>query len=337
MEPIKIDMHTHLLGAGPKSAGFISPKMRRSVPYQFLLHRMGLHKIKDPDKQDEGYVEQLKKSVDQSALDKAVLLAFDKVYSSNGAEDANRTALYVSNDYVRRVCEQCSGSFLFGASVNPLRKDALDELSKVKAQGAVLVKLLPNSQGFDPADPRLTNYYKHAASLQLPLLYHCGYEHTIPVIDQSLGDPLRLESALDLGATIIIAHGGSSGLFHFNETFGRTLALLKKYANCYFDNSAMTNVWRSKYLLWMLHPEVLHRKFGVELPTPFSQCLYGSDYPIPITPFAFAGRLGPKQLLPMGKIKNPFDLDMALKKQIGVPDICFENTTRVLQLPSYCT
>ena len=39
-----------------------------------------------------------------------------------------------------------------GASVNPTRKDALDELERVAALGAVLNKVLPNAMVFDPAD-----------------------------------------------------------------------------------------------------------------------------------------------------------------------------------------
>lgn len=329
---MKIDIHAHLLGHGPKSGGYISSQMRRSVAYKILLRRLGLHKIRNTDKQDEAYVLVLKELIEQSALDKSVVLAFDKAYSSNGIENTHLTNLYIPNDYAKSVCDKYSATFLFGASVNPLRKDALEELNKVKEQGAVLVKLLPNSQGFDPADKKLIAYYKQAASLNLPLLFHCGYEHTIPVINQDYGHPSRLEQALDLGVDIIIAHGGTSGLFHLNETFGHTLELLKKYPNCYFDNSAMTNVWRSKYLIWLLNPPTLRRKFGVELPNPFSKCLYGSDYPIPTTPSAFAGQLTIKQLWALKKIKNPLDLDIQLKKQIGVPDNCFENTSRLLQI-----
>jgi predicted TIM-barrel fold metal-dependent hydrolase len=291
---------------------------------------MGLYKLKGQKSGDLKYLSAIKRAVKDSDLDRAVLLAFDETYNHNGSVDNKNTYMYVSNDYAKSVCNDNKDLFLFGASVHPFRPDALDELDRVKAEGAVLVKLLPGSQGFNPADRQILPYYRRAAKLKLPLLIHCGYEHTIPVTDQKYGDPLLLRPALDEGVTVIIAHGGSSGRLHFKETFGDSLKLLNSYDNCYADNSSLTNLWRSKYLLWLLNPDVLEHRFGVSMERPFDRFLHGSDYPIPVTPYAFWPNLKLTELKEISRIQNPFDLDIILKKMLGVPDICMHNVADVL-------
>jgi uncharacterized protein len=293
---------------------------------------MGLHLVSDPVKQDRLYVERLAALVEESELDRVVLLAFDEIYDEKGKVDRDRTYLYVSNDYVRKVCDDRPDIFTFGASVHPSRNDALDELERVAQQGACLVKLLPNSQGFDPADPRFVGYWRKLADLDLPLLIHCGFEHTIPPIDQKLGDPVRVRSVLEEGVKVIVAHAGSSGKFHLHETFGDTLALLTKYQNCWCDTSALANFWRSKYLFELLDPPLLKRVYGVEIEDPFTRFIHGSDYPIPITPFAFIGRTNRAERRRISKLKNPLQMDIELKRLAGVPDECLTRTAEVLAL-----
>ncbi len=326
----KIDCHAHLIGISPRSGGYASPKMRRSIPFQFLLRKQGLHKLKDPVAQDARYAEILADTVRTSEIDKCVVLAFDQIFNRDGAPEAKQTYLYIPNEYVRDVTSQYADCFLYGASVHPYRRDCLDELEKVRAEGARLVKLLPNSQGVDPSDSRITPYYRKAIDLGLPLLFHCGYEHTIPAVNQQYGDPNRLVPALEMGVTIIIAHGGSSGRFHLKETFGDTVRLLQKYDNCYADNSAMTNFWRSQYMLAVFTPGLLERKYGVSSEKIARKFLHGTDYPIPLTPFAFATRLPRPERSRMKQISNFFDLDLAIKRAVGFNEQCFVNGAQLL-------
>ena len=327
---IKIDCHAHLIGISPQSGGYASPKMRRSIPFQFLLRKQKLHRLKDPVAQDARYAEMLAREVRASEIDKCVVLAFDQIFNRNGKPDSQQTYLYIPNEYVRDVAARYGDCFLYGASVHPFRPDALDELERVKANGAKLIKLLPNSQGFDPSDSRITPYYRKAGDLGLPLLFHCGYEHTIPAVNQQYGDPNRLVPALEMGVTIIIAHGGSSGRFHLKETFGDTVRLLQKFDNCYADNSAMTNFWRSQYMLAVFTPGLLERKYGVSSEKITGKFLHGTDYPIPLTPLAFATRLPRAERSRMKQISNFFDLDLAIKRAVGFNDQCFLNGARLL-------
>jgi len=262
-----------------------------------------------------------------------VLLALDAVHDPNGEPRPGDTMLYASNDRVQTTCARHGDAFLFGASVHPYRADALDELDRVASLGAVLVKLLPNSQAFDPAAPRLLPYWRKLADLDLPLLIHCGFEHTLPAIDQAFGDPARLVPCLEEGATVIVAHGGSAGRFHARETFGGFLRLLERFPRCYGDTSALANWWRSKYLFELLDPDTLARRYGVKLEAPFDRFVHGSDFPVPSTPFAFS-RCGDRRSRAAARASaNPLDLDIALKRLAGVPNEVLSRAAKVLRLP----
>jgi len=333
---MKIDVHAHVISIAASNGGYVSRRMQRSLSFRYLTFKMGFNREKAPEQKDALYVNMLADHVRNSQLNSAVVLAFDEIYNESGAVDTGVTSLYVTNDYVRDIKDRYPELFLYGASVHPYRIDAIDELERVKAQGAVLVKLLPNSHGFDPSAKKLVPYYRALARLELPLLVHCGYEHTIPVMDQRFGDPRLLELALNEGVKVIIAHAGSSGRFHFHETFGDFLKLIEKYPNCYGDTSALTNVWRSGYLFELLNLEQLNRKYGVRIDNIQDRLIHGSDYPIPITPSAFIGRTNGHARRTLRRMDNPLQLDIELKRLAGLTDDCLSRTAEVLGIKDNC-
>ena len=71
-------------------------------------------------------------------------------------------------------------NLLLGASVNPYRPDALEQLIGPKAHGAVLVKWIPPIMEINPDDPRLIPFYQKMAELHLPLLSHTGRGKSFP-------------------------------------------------------------------------------------------------------------------------------------------------------------
>jgi predicted TIM-barrel fold metal-dependent hydrolase len=321
-----------MLPFGGRFGGAVSVRGYRAFGARLLKRRLGLATAASPDERERRYVDDLAMSVRDSELDRAVLLALDAVHDARGEMLLDRTALYVPNDCVSRTCALHPDAFLYGASVHPCRRDALDELDRVAASGAVLVKLLPNSQGFDPADPALRPYFRRLADLRLPLLVHCGYEHTLPALDQALGDPKLLEPALDEGAVVIVAHAGSAGRFHPRETFGDFLRLLERHPRCYGDTSALANWWRSKYLFALLDPSRLERVYGVRLEDPLSRFVHGSDFPVPVTVFAFVGRVDRAGRARAGAIPNELQRDVELKRLAGVPDAVLERAAGLLRL-----
>jgi predicted TIM-barrel fold metal-dependent hydrolase len=329
---LKLDCHTHLVAANSPTDGYARAPLRRFAHERAMRWQLKLGRAVSLEEAAREYEERLAGWVRGSELDRAVVLAFDQIYREDGSADRGRTYLHIENDHVRDACARHPGTFLYGASVHPFRPDALEELERVREDGAVLVKLLPNSHGFDPADSRLAPYFRKLADLGLPLLCHCGYEHTIPVIDQRYGDPSRLSAALEQGVTVIVAHVGTAGLTHLRETFGAFLELLVKHPNCYGDTSALTNLWRSSFLPLLVDPERLARRFPVVPDDLPSRLVHGSDVPIPITPAALFRHVPSRVRRRLKKLANPLQLDIELKRHVGLPDACLTRASDALQI-----
>lgn len=308
-EPV-IDLHCHLIALGSDSGGWFSPRLRRSIMTKWLFFKLGW-KGGDDNKFDRFYANLLAGLVRESeTTDYGVALALDGLYDANSKLDTSRTDYYVPNDYVAQVCAR-HRELLFGASVNPDRADALEELEKVKEAGAVLVKWLPNSQGIDPANKKYIPFYRKLAELSLPLLSHAGYEHTIPSIDQNFGDPARMVTALEEGATVIACHAGASGHLHPVEFFDGYIKLLDRYPNLYGDLAALTTPSRFGYVSKLL------AKDGAVL-----RHAQATDFPVPPWPFLFMGNLGIAKTVELSRIKNHFDRDIKTKLALGIPESC---------------
>jgi len=325
-------VHLHLRG-GPVTGRNPVRRLAHRVGEWYVHRGLRRGRADDPGDDERAEAEALAALVAGSELDRAVALAFDAVHDAAGAPDPGRTYYCVPNDRTARIRDLAPDRLLFGASVHPHRLDALDELDRVRALGAVLVKLLPNSHGFDPADPRHGPYWRRLADLGLPLLIHGGFEHTVPAIDQSFGDPARLRPALDAGVTVIVAHCGGAGRLHRQETFGAFLELAATYPNCFGDTSALANFWRSRYLFELLAPEALAARYPVVPDDPLSKLVHGSDYPVPVTPATFAGHtpLAARREI-LCRTRNPLQRDVELKRLAGLPDSVLERGAEVLGL-----
>jgi len=264
-----IDCHVHLAAFRTADNGcYISSRMLKSLLFRFLLWKHGLNPD-DAARSNQKYVDDLLTELRRSKyVEKAILLAMDGVYDAGGRLDLGKTDFLIANDYVLSVAGSHPNAFWAGVSINPQRRDAVEELDRCAAAGAKLVKVLPNTQGFDPANRQYISFYRKLAQRQIPLLSHVGYEFTLSAQDQSAGDPARLRMPLDEGVTVIAAHGCSNGLI-FSEPYYRTfLDLVSRYKNFYADVSALTLPNRFGMLLRLrCHPEVHGR------------LLFGTDYP----------------------------------------------------------
>src|ERR1700722_18192945 len=176
-----LDCHVHVSAFDP-SHGSMSKKMLDSLPFTFMRWHFGL---KGSDQETERQIENLMVSSINGAkeLDAAVVLAFDAVYDLDGNIDLPNTHLYVTNDYVIELASR-HPKILFAASVHPYRKDAVAELERCVAAGAVMIKWLPITQDFNPADARCILFYEALAHLNIPLLSHTGWEHALPSLDR---------------------------------------------------------------------------------------------------------------------------------------------------------
>lgn len=303
-----IDCHVHLAALPDEGNGcYISPRMLKSPLFRFLLWKHDLS-AQFPRQANRKYIDDLLNELRASRLVRqAVLLGMDGVYDKNGRLDWTHTEFLVANDYVFNTVRTHPDFFLAGPSINPQRRDAVEEVHRCAEAGAVLVKVLPNSQGFDPADRRYRPFYRALAERNVPLLSHVGYEFSLIGRDQSLGEPDRLRTALDEGVTVIAAHACSYGLMVYERFLPTLRTLCRTYSNFYADISSLTQPHRLKMLLLLRqHPE-LH-----------SRLLFGTDYPLPVFHLAAWGRVRLRTLAHLIRTKNQFDRQVLVCRALGL-------------------
>ncbi len=321
-----IDMHCHVAGVGAGESGcFISEDMRRSWKYKTYLEAFGVTEADLRQHGDSLVVAKLSQMLDESKLvDGAVILALDGVVDDQGNLDKAATEVFIPNSFVAEEVRKYDNLY-FGASINPLRTDALERLNDAKAKGAVLIKWLPAIQHFDPADERFIPFYQRLRELNLPLLCHAGKEEAFTKSDNSLGDPERLRLPLSLGVTVIAAHAATTGENEGVENMERLLPMFDQYANLYTDISSLTQLNKKKYLPRLLKHEELTGRL-----------LYGTDMPLINTgltsPWFFLFSIGPFEVFRLLGEGNPWDRDVRLKKAVGVPEEVFYNGARVLNI-----
>ncbi len=303
-----IDCHVHLAALPDGDNGcYISPKMLKSPLFRFLLWKHSLS-VERPREANQKYLDDLLVELRASRhVQKAVLLGMDGVYDQNGRLNEAHTDFLISNDYVLKTAQAHPNEFLAGVSINPQRRDAIDEVHRCADAGATLVKVLPNAQQFDPADARYKAFYRTLAERQLPFLSHVGYEFSLIGKDQSVGDPERLKLALDEGATVIAAHACSYGLILYEKFLPTLRDFIKRYPHFYCDLSALTLPNRFRMLLHLRkHPEVHER------------LLFGTDYPLSVFHIAAWGRVALGTLRSMIRTKNRFDRQVAVCRGLNV-------------------
>jgi uncharacterized protein len=303
-----IDCHVHLAALPEGDNGcFISPKMLRSSLFRLLLWK---HKLdpNQPRQANQKYIDDLLMELRGSHhVQQAVLLGMDGVYDQCGQLDQAQTDFLISNGYVLKISQAYPQEFLAGPSINPQRRDAIDEVHRMADAGAVLVKVLPNAQQFNPADPGYKSFYRALAERKLPLLSHVGYEFSLVGKDQSLGDPDHLQLALEEGTTVIAAHACSHGLILYEKFLPTLMRLSKQYPHFYADISALTLLNRLAMLLKLRHYPELHNRL-----------LFGTDYPLPVLHLAAWGRVAFGRLRDMIRTKNRFDRQVKVCQGLGL-------------------
>lgn len=303
-----IDCHVHLAALPDSGNGcYISPRMLKSPLFRFLLWKHSLSPDQ-PREANQKYVDDLLTELRASRhVQKAVLLGMDGVYDQNGQLNQAHTDFLISNDHVLSIARRYPNEFLAGVSINPQRRDAVNEIHRCTEAGAVLVKVLANAQQFNPADPTYKPFYRALAERKLPFLSHVGYEFSLIGKDQSVGDLDRLKLALDEGATVIAAHACSYGLMQYEKFLPTFQDFVKRYPHFYADISALTLPNRLRMLLHLRHhPELQDR------------LIFGTDYPLPVFHLAAWGRVGFRALREMIRTRNRFDRQVLVCRGLGL-------------------
>lgn len=312
---MRIDCHVHISAFQP-GHGAMSPRLVRSLPFRFLRWHFSIGQL---DESADAKLESL--LVDQlnacDELDAAVVLAFDAVYDKQGNRDDVNTHLFIENDYVINLAK-AHRKVLFGASVHPYRKDAIEELERCVKAGAALVKWLPITQGIDPSDPKCYPFYEALAHHKIPLLSHTGGETMLPNVNKH-ADPTLLLPAIRRGVTVIAAHCGTRSTFSEPDYSKAFVRLALEHERFYGDSSALNLPTR-----WHAYTPILEDE------RVRSKIIHGSDWPI--IPVPHPVRLGVGRMFDLLDEPNWFRRDILIKRAIGLTDTDLARGGSVLRL-----
>lgn len=313
-----LDLHVHLFGTGDSGSGCrLSDAIQNGVQFRALTLALG---IRSKGKTlDEGYVNVLADQVKLSGLTKVAILSQDAVYDAKGEADWKTTSFYAPNEYVIKVAQQHKETMIPCPSINPMRKDAIDELERIHSKGAKLFKIHPPTQGVNVADPRHTKFYQRCAALKIVIMVHTGHEHSAPVIDKDLANPSRLELMLDQGPTVIACHSGTGWPSDTPDQLPNFTLLLKRYPNLWGDTAVLGTTGRVRDFYRLL-----------DAATVRDRLLHGSDFPFPINANAHADRIGKETVQAIAKEKSWIGKDYQLKKALGIGQISAERAWQVV-------
>lgn len=303
-----------MVGTGKHGSGCrLSLRRLRDKPMAMvMLHTLGLPHSCLNDDLELTYTDCLLNLIKEAGLQHVVLLSQDLPYQEDGVPLPTEPALYVPNDCVLALARE-HPEFLAGVSIHPARVDAIEELERCAAQGAALLKLLPNVQNIDCSNPNFTHFWERLAELGLPLLAHTGGELSLPVVNKCYADPLGLKLPLECGVTVIAAHCGTNSLFTDKDFKAILASMFETYPRLYGDNSGMNTPLRSKHLASLTEE-------------PFrGRIVHGSDVPIPISALwlCLRGLLPFHSYLSLRQVKNPLKQDIEIKRAIGFPEESF--------------
>lgn len=319
--PKPVDMHVHIVGNGSGGTGCWLRVTGWHRPLAALMLRhVGLPAEAMDGDLDRLFVERLLEQVRSSSLDAAVILAHDEVRDEQGRVMKGVGSFFVPNDYVLSLARKHS-EFLPAVSIHPARPDALEELDRCLAAGAVMMKCLPNCQNINCNDRRFTRFWERMAEAKLPLLAHTGGEHTLPVVRREYADPRTLTLPLECGVTVIAAHCATKSGLLDPEYFQVFSEMTRRFANLYGDTSAFNVPMRGRHVRECLSEPLV------------SRLVHGSDYPVPVNGhFAWAsGFISWNDFRRCQKITNVLERDYQLKLAMGFPSEHFSRIGGLLR------
>ncbi len=316
-----VDMHVHIVGNGAGGTGcWLRLKMWQRPLVALMLRQIGLPHSAMTGDLDRLYVERLLHLLKESSLGAAVILAQDEVYDEQGHAIKGVGCFHVPNAYVLQLARQ-HPEFLPAVSIHPARRDALEELERCLAAGAVMLKCLPSAQNIDCSNRRYTSFWERMAQAGLPLLAHTGGEHTVPVVRRELGDPRLLTWPLECGVTVIAAHCGTQSGLLDKDYFDAFSEMARRHPRLYGDCSAFNVPTRGRHI-----PECIREPL-------MSRMVHGSDFPVPVLGhWAWLRRdVSWRDLRRCERIRNPLERDYQLKCAMGFPAETFTRIGHILR------
>ncbi len=320
-QDLRIDVHTHLAGTGCCSSGcWIAPKFKRRYTFQLLKLLYGISSEQMQTTVDADWAQMLSDVIAGSPIDFGVAFGFDGAYHENdGTHLAEKSQMIIPAEWVFKVCRQHT-NLLPGPSLNPHRRDAMQQLEYCLREGAVLIKWLPAAQGINAVSPRLNDFYKLLAQARVPLLMHMGGERTFATIKPEANDVETMRPALDAGCTVICAHSATRLIgTKESDQIPQLRRLLQEYPHLWLDNSGMCNPGRFTHVPVLAQDPLLR-----------DRTLYGSDWPVPSNAIYYVKQLGFKEAWAIEREKNLVSRDVKTKLALGYPEATLTRANQVL-------
>ena len=277
-----------------------------ALPFRFMRWRLGLRGVR-ADTNGRSRRSSSGRSTRRRSSTRRSCSRSTPSTTRDGADGRREHPPYVTNDYVIELASN-HPKMLFGASVHPYRKDAVAEVERCVKAGAVLLKWLPITQGFNPSDERCIPFYEALAHHKLPLLSHTGGEKSLPVLDKTVADPALLEPPLKRGVTVIAAHCGTrSALVRTRLPSDSSCSMAREHEHFYGDTSALNLPTRSYAWKKSWHDKVVREKL-----------VHGSDWPIlPVPPLRQVGLRGS---VAAWRENNWIRRDVRIKERMGLDE-----------------
>lgn len=274
------------------------------------------------------------------SVDRLVLLAFDEYRRDSGdvlgpaaRSDRLGSDLFVSNSFVRAMCDARPDRYLLGGSIHPYRlhggRDACDMLSELADAGCALIKWLPIHQNIRIDDQRTVEFLRAAARLNVAMLIHYGGEMSLARQHMEFESPLPLLGVLRRLRSdgqmpkVIVAHAATPSFPWQDATGHRALldALTGEFADAplYADISALAAVGRTSWLRRLARMPDLHRKL-----------VWGTDFPIPVLIRPFRRMLDRDARRRLRAIPSWIERDHQLKRALGFDPAVFTRAAGIL-------
>jgi predicted TIM-barrel fold metal-dependent hydrolase len=317
-----IDMHVHVVGNGSGGTGcWLRVRGWHRPLASLMLRHIGLPAGALSGDLESLYVERLLAQIRQSSIGTAVILANDEVYDEQGKLMPDKGSFYVPNDYVFKLAREHQ-EFLPAVSIHPARPDAMEELDRCLAAGAVMMKCLPNCHNINCNDRRFTKFWERMAEAKLPLLAHTGGEHTLPVLRLEYADPRILALPLECGVNVIAAHCATKSGLSDPEYFHIFAGMTRRFENLFGDTSAFNVPLRGRHLKKCLASPLRER------------LVHGSDYPVPVHGhWAWMRRfIGWKDFRRCERTTNIIERDYQLKLAMGFEPQHFTRARKLLRM-----
>lgn len=305
-----IDIHCHLARINTyfkdmKDISFKNSKYL--VFYKLWAKLIHMDWSDDVTELNSRFEKKLLELTNQSRINHFVVLPLDGVYDKNGELISEGSVFYTSNDDIYEFCKKTE-KLIPSASINPMRKDAFEELAKAVDRECALIKWLPGLQLFNPASEQALNFARKCKEYNMPILIHLGQEFSFPglKLEKKYHKLDTLTNLLETGCKIIVAHAGGFSFLREKKTVSTLENLAQKFPNLYFDNSGMLVYQRRSRLLLLRKNPLL-----------MSRLIFGTDYPCYAHTLPFVLNIKPQYTLEAMQTKNIFDRDAKIKKYLG--------------------